>query len=238
MGCLVPSYGPEEWGRQDRLLKHDGVVCALGIHPWRVVGGDSELLNQLDHGFASHGTRWGEKLVAVGEFGLDRCRPEFKNCFDDQVALFKRHLEWANKLSLPVILHVVKAHGKALELLKFNPPVAGGVIHSFAGPMELIGDYANLGFYFSYSGNLAHSDKARQALKATPPDRLLFETDGPDGPKPEACDVLGPAELPKILALASKILDKSKEWCSTLHRENGARLFPRAVTNFGLGEKT
>lgn len=225
-GCLVPSFGPSEWARQERLAKLDGVVNALGIHPWCVPGSDSDaLLQTLEEGFSTLPARWGEKLKAVGEFGLDRSTPELKACFEFQKVVFTRHLVWANTLSLPVICHLVsRCHGAAQTLLAEHPPQKGGVVHSFSGPRELIDVYRKFGLYFSYSGNLLRGQKARDALRATPSDRLLFETDGPDGPE-VGPSPLSPCSLPAVIQAASEILDKSPDWCWQVHRDNTRRLF-------------
>lgn len=225
-GCLVPSYGPEEWSRQDRLNRLEGVVQALGIHPWCIPGRNpDELVHRLDDAFQTYPARWGDKLRAVGEFGLDRSREEYKDCFEVQKMLFARHLEWAERLSLPVIIHVVKAHGACCELLSRGPRPASGVLHSFSGPKELLQQYAEFDLCYSYSGNLARSEKAREALRHTPQDRLMFETDGPEGPQIEEEEVLSPASLGHVVRMAAKILDKSTDWCWATHRENCARVF-------------
>ncbi|MFA7480937.1 MAG: TatD family hydrolase [Vulcanimicrobiota bacterium] len=223
-GCLVPSYGPEEWERQDRLLTHQGVYQGLGIHPWWVPGQDlGRLLELLNEAFLHYPKRWGSRLRAVGEFGLDRANPERKACFETQRVLFREHLKWAEQLSLPVILHLVKAHGAAYELL--SGFTGGGVIHSFSGPKELLHQYREFDLYFSYSGALATSEKAREALRSTPPDRLMFETDGPHGAALGKNGLLSPASLPVVVQIAAEVLGKSVEWCRSVHRENCRRLF-------------
>lgn len=225
-GCLVPSYGPEEWGRQDELYEIEGVYQALGIHPWCVPGRDVELLlASLDEAFRLYPQKWKERLKAVGEFGLDRSRPEFKECFEVQKALFRLHLEWAQRLSLPIILHVVKAHGAACELLRESSTSITGVIHAFAGPKELVAQYAEFDLCFSYGGSLRASKKAQDSLRNTPPERIMFETDGPDGPSLSDREPLSPALLPKVVETAAEVLGKSEEWCWSVHRENCGRVF-------------
>jgi TatD DNase family protein len=198
----------------------------LGIHPWCVPGSAAEELErELDQGFARYVVEWGDKLVAVGEFGLDRGSRETTECFDDQISLFKRHMVWAKKLCLPVIIHSVKAHGKTLELLRASPPPKGGVLHSYSGPKEMIPNYAALGLAFSYSGNLNVSKKARESLLATPTDRILFETDGPHSMGFDTQEPVTPSMLAEVVETACQILQQSKEWCWSLHHENYSRIF-------------
>lgn len=201
-------------------------MLALGIHPWCVPGAEiSDLLGQLDEGFQKYPSDWAGRLRAVGEFGLDRSNARFKDCFEAQGQLFSRHLSWAHTLSLPVIIHSVAAHAATQKLLQEGPSVPGGVLHSYAGPKELIPVYAELGLCFSYSGHLAHSKKAQESLRKTPPERLLFETDGPQGPRVGQEETLSPTSLPHVIGLAAKILDRSEEWCRSVHRENSCRVF-------------
>lgn len=222
----MPSYGPDEWTRQDQLNRFDGVYQALGIHPWCVPGSDSEsLVSRLNDAFDFYPSKWKERLKAVGEFGLDRSKPEFKECFAVQKTLFRLHLEWAQRLSLPVILHVVKAHGAAHELLReWSAPITG-VIHAFAGPKELVAQYAEFDLCFSYCGSLRFSEKAKDALRNTPQERIMFETDGPDGPNLVEDEPLSPALLPEVVQIAAEVLGKSVEWCWAVHRENCRRVF-------------
>jgi TatD DNase family protein len=225
-GCLVPSYGPEEWLRQERLLELEGVIQALGIHPWCVPGRDPEdLVRKLDQAFERYPRVWGTRLRAVGEFGLDRAQKELKECFSAQKLVFQHHLTWAHKLSLPVILHVVKAHGAACELLTAGPKPANGVIHSFTGPRELLHQYDEFDLCFSYSGSIARAERTREALRHTPHHKIMFETDGPEGPAVSESGLLSPGSLPDIVALAAGVLGKSVDWCWSLHRENCRRVF-------------
>lgn len=225
-GCLVPSYGPKEWPRQTELLSLKGVVHALGIHPWCVPDNEpDELIEQLDHAFESYPRLWGSRLRAVGEFGLDRAKKNLKDCYPAQKRLFKRHLQWAERLSLPVILHVVKAHGSCQELLSEGPTPEVGVVHSFSGPVELFHLYEDFELCFSYSGSLARSQRARQALKNTPHHKIMFETDGPEGPSLPHHDMLSPESLPAVVKLGAEVLGKTEDWCWALHRENCQRVF-------------
>lgn len=226
-GCLVPSYSPEEWPRQTLLARDSRVRNALGVHPWCITGADSDRRRaRLEEAFQTLPALWGQSLVAVGECGLDRSRPDFKESFELQIELFSVQLEWAHKLELPVIVHSVRATGQTLEMLRDHAPPKGGVLHSYLGSPETVPAYLELGMRLSYSGTLEFSEKARRSLLVTPEERLLWETDGPFGKGLlEAGRPVGPQNLPKVVELASQILGKSKEWCWSAHSENMADLF-------------
>lgn len=213
-----------EWSRQTTLCREPRVRNALGLHPWCLSNLDPQAWRStLEEAFQTLPGVWGESLVAVGECGLDRSKAELKGCFEQQLEAFKTQLQWAGILELPVIVHSVKATAKTYELLAEFTPKRGGVLHSFSGPREMIPRFLELGMSFSYSGNLSLSEKVRDCLRATPSDRLLWETDGPNGRG--FGKVSGPQNLPKVVELASRILGKSVEWCRSVHNENMTGLF-------------
>ena len=54
-------------------------------------------------------------------------------------------------------------------------------MHCFSGSSETARELINIGMYISFTGVISfkNSKKARAALEAVPPDRLLLETDCP-----------------------------------------------------------
>lgn len=220
--CLVPSYDPEGWSRQSSLSSLQGVSLGLGLHPWCLENLTlDEASSLMESEFPKLARTWGDGLVAVGEFGLDRARPLLEERFEIQVEIFKRHLNWSKKLELPLIVHSVRAHGQTLELLEGDPPSRGGVLHSYSGPPEMLLPFSRTGMYFGFSPALAHSRKHRESLKAAETTRILFESDLPSGNTSDT-----PMEcLAEVVRLAAEILDMSEEWCWSLQRENCKKLF-------------
>ncbi len=227
---MIPGFGPERWPRQSRLLALESPLKmwgAFGWHPWALESledpaGYSE---GLESGFETFASHWGHQLKAIGEFGLDRSRMGQRVCDQDQRTVFALHLDWAQTLDLPVILHIVKADGAAIEALRNNPPKRGGVVHSYSSHLEMLPRYAELGLSFSYSSSLLKVPKVQEALRKTPEDRLMFETDAPQSLRQNFVKPWGPHHLTKIVEAASQILGKSVEWCWSCHRENCERVF-------------
>lgn len=225
-GVLIPGYGPTSWTRQRRLLSEPSPLQlrgALGWHPWAL---------QAEQSFEFHRSalemeraEWkasGLVPVAVGEFGLDRS-PSQKPSFELQCSMFRFQLKWAQQLQLPVILHLVRADGAAVELLQQCPP-PGGVIHAFASRHQMLPRYSELGLSFSFGTGLLKQEKVREALRHAPQERILFETDGPLALQTHFAPPFGPHHLPKIIETASQVLGKSVEWCWSMHRENCRRV--------------
>jgi TatD DNase family protein len=75
-------------------------------------------------------------------------------------------------------------------LRKSPLPARGFLLHAYAGPMEMIKPFADLGASFSFNGSCLDPKRAHQrnAFKSVPPDRLLIETDAPAMPLPTALE--------------------------------------------------
>jgi TatD DNase family protein len=228
-GALIPGYGPERWPRQTDLLLRQGRFStwgAFGLHPWAVdPNRDLEpQLAELEKGWCQHAERWGDRLKAIGEFGLDRSRHGQHVPMPLQQRLFSWHLRRAEQTNLPLILHLVKADGAALKLLSEGGPWKG-VVHAFSSHQQTMAGYAQLGLSFSYGSALLRSDKVRESLRATAEDRLMFETDAPQGLGRDFSSPRGPHHLLEIVRAASQVLGKSVEYLLARHRENCARVF-------------
>ncbi len=218
-GAVIPGYGPERWARQSELLLSRGDFAlwgGFGIHPWVLEPSTSSeaYRDMLAQGWVQYARRWGERLVAVGEFGLDRSKTR-GGTLELQRSVFSHHLDLARTAGLPVILHLVRSDGLALELLRELPPPRGGVIHAFSSQPETVPAYAELGLSFGFGAGLLRFSKVREALRAVGSDRFMFETDDPKDRY----------NLREILEAASQVLGKSVEYLRKQHSENCARVF-------------
>lgn len=151
--------------------KYDFVYAAVGYHPESVndktVFDEQQMLKLISN----------KKTVAIGEIGLDYYwDTTFKQ---KQIEMFEKQLIFANKHSLPVIIHDREAHGDTLELIKKHTPK--GVLHCFSGSVEMAKEAANLGLYIGFGGVLTfkNSKKAVEVAEAIPLESILLETDAP-----------------------------------------------------------
>ena len=126
-----------------------------------------------------------ERVVAVGEIGLDYFWDTSYN--DLQKECFIRQIELANKVNKPIIVHARDAHEDALELLLNHPPVRGGIMHCYSGPLENAQKLEPLGMCFAFGGPLTFKDltEGKDVVREMPLSCLLVETDCPSLP-PEA----------------------------------------------------
>ena len=177
-GWLVAGVSPETWDAQAAFVEGiDGARCAFGIHPWHAATLSADALAAALESLSKR------RGVAVGEFGLDRSGERVESGMERQLAAFRAQLALARELELPVVLHVVRAHGAAFEVLGTDGlPQAGGMVHGFSGSAEVALRYEALGLHVSFSGSVLRPNARRVlgAARAVSESRLLVETDCPD----------------------------------------------------------
>ena len=152
--------------------KYGFVYAAVGIHPcyadvWQEDDCD-RLLELTQH----------EKVVALGEMGLDYYRGSGRNS-QKQKHVFVTQLEIAKKTGLPVIIHDREAHGDMYDILRHYQPQ--GVMHCFSGSVELAREALRMGLYIGLGGSVTAANAVRpvEVAKYVPLDRLVLETDAP-----------------------------------------------------------
>jgi TatD DNase family protein len=119
------------------------------------------------------------RVVGLGETGLDFYRQYVSH--DQQREAFRRHLELARLLDLPVIIHDRDAHDDILKILRDDGRGTRGVMHSFSGDLEMMHECIRLDYMISLSGPVTFrkaSDKHAIA-REVPLDMLMLETDCP-----------------------------------------------------------
>jgi TatD DNase family protein len=154
--------------------RYPGVSATVGIHPHNLGELTDESLAGLRE-LAGH-----PKVVAFGEIGIDLHYDYFP--LDLQRICFTRQVALAQELALPLVIHDRDAHAQVLAVLREAGPLPnGGVMHCFSGDAALAEAVLELGFYVSVPGvvTFAKSAQLQEAIRYTPLDRLLLETDGP-----------------------------------------------------------
>ena len=119
------------------------------------------------------------KVVAIGEIGLDYYWN--KENKEEQKIYFKKQIELANKLNLPIVIHTREAIFDTLNILKTELVINKGIFHCCPLNLDLIREGLKLGFYISFAGPITfkNSKNAKEAISAVPLDRILIETDSP-----------------------------------------------------------
>ncbi|HED12470.1 MAG TPA: TatD family deoxyribonuclease [Gammaproteobacteria bacterium] len=146
---------------------------ALGLHPMFQDEHTKEDLIALERALDD------PTVIAVGEIGLDFHKPVPDR--STQQDFFRCQLAIAHQASLPVLLHVRKAHDVALSILR-QADVCGGIVHAFNGSLQQARQYNDLGFKLGFGGmlSLPQSRKLQRLVRDLPLATLVLETDAPD----------------------------------------------------------
>ena len=227
-GILVPAIGPDSWDALLELPRRDRrLQVALGIHPQLLPElpepEDTPALERLDALLGGGGA------VAVGECGLDG--PSAARApMERQLRVLDAHARLARKHRLPLLIHCQKAHPVLEEWLgRTSLPDAGVILHSYSGGPARVESYVRRGCHLSFAGPVSWPEarKPVEALRLTPRDRLLVETDAPDqAPAPHRGGRNEPAFLTRVVEATAAALGETVEVTGALVAENARRLFP------------
>ncbi|CAM2006396.1 TatD family hydrolase [Acanthopleuribacter pedis] len=178
-GFVQGGVDPEDWARQRRLAG-PGWLLSFGLHPWFVAEADAA---RCDQGLHELEQQIGE-AAALGELGLDFAPRFARDGFAQQHRVFGAQLQMAQRHRKPLVLHIVRAHGPALEQLARHGPRWRGIVHAFSGSREIAREYGRLGLLVSIGPAVLRPGfkKVKAALSHIPLDGLVVESDAPDGP--------------------------------------------------------
>ena len=215
-GCEVAS------SREAAALaeRFDHVYAAVGIHPEDCAGctdADFDAIRELCRR---------EKVVAVGEIGLDYYWKENPSR-DFQEQVFRRQIELALELDLPVIIHDREAHGDSLRIV-LDYPGLRGVFHCFSGSPEMAQELLKRGWYLGFDGPITYKNakRAPEVAAITPLDRIVIETDAPYmAPVPFRGKRNDSRLLPYVVEKLAEWKGVTPEEMTDITWQNGKRLF-------------
>ena len=194
------------------------ISVSVGVHPMH-----DEVLD-VDHikSLASN-----PKVVAIGETGLDYYYHKGDNKIQQE--RFRTHIQIANDLNKPVIVHTRDAGQDTLEILRSeNAEQCSGVIHCFTETMSFAEKALELGFMISFSGitTFRNADALREVAKHVPDDKLLIETDSPYlAPVPHRGKQNWPSLVKHVAETLAEVRNTSVEHIAQLSKDNYYRLF-------------
>lgn len=157
--------------------KYDFIYTTAGISPNDIPQTEEELWIMLSE--IQKIAKQSKKVVAIGEIGLDYYwNQENKEL---QKVAFKKQIELANQLKLPIVIHTREAVMDTLEILKQEEVTKKGVFHCCPLNRELVKEALKLGFYISFAGPVTfkNSKNANEIIEMVPNERMLIETDSP-----------------------------------------------------------
>lgn len=177
---------------------------SIGLHPWFIKadnwGKQFEILEQ----FSTNSF-----VVAIGECGLD------KNCATDftlQKDVFNAHINLANFLKKPLIIHCVNAYEEVKQLLKIHNNKVPVIFHGFNKNEHIAQLLVKQGFFLSF-GKVLFKESILAVIKKIPPENIFFETDDAD------------ISIEKIYSKAAEILSIEIEKLQIQIKKNAIKLF-------------
>lgn len=151
------------------------VYPALGLHPWQLANLDSW---QIDRALEFIEERIPD-IVAIGEIGLDYDKRVLKVARKElQKTVLKHLLALANEHEKPVSIHSRYAWRDCFDLVQ-GAGVEKAVFHWFTGFSSVLRSILNAGYFISATPAAEYHEEHRRAIRETPLDRLLLETDCP-----------------------------------------------------------
>lgn len=155
--------------------EYDFIYGAIGVHPSDISCLSEENIVWLQQA-AAH-----KKVVAIGEIGLDYYWDKEPEVQEQQKIWFRRQLDVARVVQLPVIIHSRDAAADTLEIMKSHAQGIPGVIHCFSYSKEMAREYVNMGYYIGVGGvvTFKNAKKLKEAVEEVPIERIVIETDCP-----------------------------------------------------------
>lgn len=158
---------------------YSNIYCTQGLHPHEGKEWSAEVRAHILKNLNDREKN--KKIVAIGEIGLDYYYS--KSPHDEQKRAFEEQLQMAVDHNLPVVIHSRDADEDTISVLKnFGSALKRkGVIHSFTSGLELAHFALDENFYLGFNGIITfkNAENVRDALKITPLERILLETDSP-----------------------------------------------------------
>lgn len=153
------------------LLKYNNVFLTIGLHPSEADSYTEDDILKIESIVKSN-----HKIIGIGEIGLDYHYGK-DNRFK-QIELFRRQLDLALKLSLPVVIHTRDAVADTLNILKDYD--LKGIIHCFNGSIEVAKEYINIGYLLGIGGVVTFKNsKLYQVIEELSLNDIVLETDSP-----------------------------------------------------------
>ncbi|MDI9469510.1 MAG: TatD family hydrolase [Bacillota bacterium] len=174
------------------------------------------------------------RIVAVGEVGMDFHYVSGEEVAARQELAFRAQIELAIRHDLPLIVHDRDAHLAVYDCLESYHSTGrlrprAGVLHCYGGSADFYLQRAiHLGLDVGFDGPITYrnSRRAAEVIAQAPPERLHIETDCPWlPPEPHRGKRNEPGFLPYVAAAMARIRDVSPAELSRQLEANGLRLF-------------
>ncbi len=218
---IVVGFDKETINKAVELIgQYDFIYAAIGWHPVDAIDCTNEDLVWIEE-LTKH-----EKVVAIGEIGLDYHWD--KSPKDVQQILFRKQIELAKRVNLPIIIHNREATGDLIRILEEeNASAVGGIMHCYSGSVETAKQCMKMNFLISLGGPVTfkNAKEPKEVAAFVPLDQLLIETDCPYlAPHPYRGKRNEPAYVKLVAEEIAKIKHVAYEEVASVTSANAIRL--------------
>ncbi|UTR12432.1 TatD family hydrolase [Evansella sp. LMS18] len=200
---------------------YDFIYAAVGWHPVEAIDLNDDYLNWI-RDLASH-----PKVVAIGETGLDYHWD--KSPKEVQKEAFRKQIQLAKDVKLPIIIHNRNADEDVVQILKEEKAEeTGGIMHCFGGSIEIARACMDMNFYISFGGPVTfkNAKETKETANEIPLERMLIETDAPYlAPHPYRGKRNEPAYVKLVAEEIARLKELSYEEVAHQTTKNAEKLF-------------
>ena len=198
--------------------KHSFIYATIGVHPTDISGYSDEVEERLLE------LAKDKKVVAIGEIGLDYYW--MKDPKDIQALYFRKQMDVAKRLKLPVVIHTRDAMEDTVNILNEYPDVQG-IMHCYPGSYETAKTLMDR-YYFGVAGVVTFKNnvKTKEFVEKMPLERLIVETDSPYlTPMPHRGKRNEPSYVEFVAQEIAKIKNISYEEVVRVTTENAKKIY-------------
>lgn len=202
--------------------KYHEVYASIGIIPTEYKQYNDDSINNLRKLMDKS-----NKIVAIGEIGLDYYWEKEESVRTLQKKIFIEQIELANELNLPISIHCRDAYKDTLDILKEHTCIKKGIMHCFSGSLESAKEFIKLGYLIAFGGVLTfkNSIKTKEVLRNIDLKDVVFETDAPYlAPTPFRGKINIPSYIVETVKYASSLLNCPKETLEDIAYKNSLRI--------------
>lgn len=230
--------------------KTPNVFCAVGVHPDTIHPNTTNFPFDIYEKDLDELTK-NKKVCAIGECGLDYVElqtltsGEVSQLKNLQKKLFGLQIQLAKKKRLPLVIHCrntkkasdpvhhgLNAYQDIFDTLdhfsKDDGTIPKFVLHCMSGNKKYLEQGLHRGGYISFAGNLTYpsAENLRELLRATPLERLLFETDAPFlSPQGKRGTSNEPANIAETYHFAAEVLGLHHDQLKIQIQQNVKQIF-------------
>ncbi len=204
--------------------KYPNVFASVGQHPNDIINYHPSI-DELTQAASN------DRVIAIGETGLDYFRTEADNIVQQQQG-FRDHIDAAKQVRKPIIVHTRQARKDTIAIMKEQQAnQVQGVMHCFTEDWEMAKKALDLDFYISFSGivTFKNAKELHDVARKVPADRFLVETDCPYlAPVPMRGKPNEPAYVKYTAEFLAELRGESFETIAQQSSENFFTLFTTA----------